>query len=84
MIVISIVQSFGKSCDADLLHLARTCRAMYEPAMDALWSYVPGALIKLLMCLPLRIYNATLNHHDQILDERVINVRPRWCRTQAA
>ncbi|GJE95038.1 hypothetical protein PsYK624_112170 [Phanerochaete sordida] len=89
-IAISIAQSFDKSrdADADLLHLALTCHAMYEPAMDALWAYAPGVLSKLLLCLPMdsEIYEASSVFPQYPLDGPVIlemlrNLMPAdWAR----
>ncbi|GJE95039.1 hypothetical protein PsYK624_112180 [Phanerochaete sordida] len=42
----------GLNRDADVLHLALTCRALHEPAMDALWARTSWVLGKLLLCLP--------------------------------
>ena len=50
--IISFCKEGDDAKDIDLLNLALTCRAFYEPAMDALWYTLAVGIGPLLLLLP--------------------------------
>lgn len=56
-----IVQNIAYNADGGLVSLALTCRAFYEPAMNAVWRDLPG-LRPLLLCFPRAVVNVAARH----------------------
>ncbi|GJE98796.1 hypothetical protein PsYK624_150330 [Phanerochaete sordida] len=60
-----IVQNIVEHADGGLVSLALACRAFYEPAMNVIWSDLPG-LRPLLQCFPRAVTGATLFWNSQM------------------
>lgn len=59
--IVRAIASHGEA--KDLVAMARTCHAFYEPAADEIWRSLPG-LTPLLQCLPENCYHVRRAYDD--------------------